>query len=111
MVPVRAPRTDPAAVAAAALLGCRTGATAAEVRAAYRRTLLAGRPDLGTADALWLERVRGARDLLLDAAAPDRRRRPRDRAGDAAPPEAFRALRRAAWGLVDDGPPAVDLRL
>ena len=99
---------DTSAEQAAALLGCRPGGTAREVRAAYRRTLRVARPDTGGADGAWLTRVQAARDLLLSCAAPERRRRDRTAAPAVRAPA---ALRRSTW-LADDAPRhAVDLRL
>ena len=93
---------------AAALLGCRVGATGREVRAAYRATLRAGRPDLGGSDAAWLQRVQAARDLLLADAAPERRRR--DRAGGEGP-RSYLPLRRSTWTVEAPRGPRVDVRL
>lgn len=95
-------------VAAETLLGCRRGATRAEVQGAYRSALLRERPDLGAVDGAWLTRVQAARDLLLSMAPPDRRRRAR-RAP--MPPSAYLPLRRSAWGLVDEPENRVELRL
>jgi hypothetical protein len=92
---------------AADLLGCRRDATAPEVKAAYRRALLAARPDTGWADADWLARVQAARDLLLHDSCGDRRRRGR---GSAAP-QAYVALRRTTWQPAEPPPRAIDLRL
>jgi len=95
-------------LAARALLDCRVGATAPEVRAAYRRALQRTRPDLGTEDGTLTTRLQSARDLLLRCAPPDRRRRPRP---TGAPPEAFVPLRRSAWGLVEEPASSVVARL
>ena len=94
--------------AAAALLGCRHGATRTEVQAAYRRTLHSARPDLGAVDGEWLPRVQAARELLLACAPPERRRRPRR---DASAPAAFLPLRRSAWGLVEKAASRLEIRL
>jgi hypothetical protein len=97
-----------ALAAARLLLRVRLGASSAEVRAGYRATLLALRPDLpGRVDGAVMQQVLDARDLLLRHAGTDRRRRPRPR--DAAPPPAAVVpLRRATWGLAetpaDSGP-------
>lgn len=93
---------------AKALLGCRPGATAREVRAAYRHTVRSGRPDTGGEDGAWLTRVQAARDVLLAGAAPDRRRRDRVRS---AGPGAYLPLRRATWTVEEPAGPRVDVRL
>ena len=77
---MRSARPDPAAEAATALaharelLDVRPGATAAEVMTAYRAAVKAARPDLGQTDTSWVPRIQAARDLLIQAAEPDRRR-------------------------------------
>ena len=96
-------------LAARGLLDCRAGATAPEVRAAYRRTLQRTRPDLGTDDGTLTARLQQARDLLLVHAPPDRRRRPR--AARDLTPAAYVPLRRAAWGLVEEPTSSVVARL
>lgn len=96
-------------VAAARLvLGCRPGASRAEVMSAYRSAVRRLRPDLGAPDAPRPEALQVARDLLLAVAGPDRRRRQRDRhvAG-----RDMTAYRRSRWGLLDDTESAVDRRI
>lgn len=88
-------------------LTCRPGATEAEVRAAYRAALRRARPDLDGVDGEWVVRVQAARDALLRAAGPERRRRPR-RAGS---PAAYLPLRRSTWQLPEQAPAAFDVRL
>ena len=95
-------------LAARALLDCLVGATAPEVRTAYRRALQRTRPDLGTEDGTLTTRLQSARDLLLTQAPPDRRRRPRS---PDATPAAYVPLRRAAWGLVEEPASSVVARL
>jgi len=95
-------------LAARALLDCRAGATAPEVRQAYRRALQRTRPDLGTDDGTLTVRLQAARDVLLAQAPPDRRRRPRS---SDAPSDAFVPLRRAVWGLVEEPSASVVARL
>ena len=91
------------------LLGCRPGASAREVRAAYRRAVREVRPDVGGVDGTWLTTAQGARDLLLRTAGPDRRRRERT-AGTGV--EVVSALRRRSRWLPAPQPrPEVDLRL
>ncbi len=92
---------------AAATLGCRVGTPAREVRAAYRRVVHAGRPDLGNADGAWLSAVQEARDVLVACARPDRRRRERSTGAS----RAFIPMRRSTW-LPDARPRSeLDLRL
>ena len=95
-------------LAAAVLLGCRADAPPAEVRAAYRRALKRDRPDLGAVDGTWTVQVQRARDVLLAADCPDRRRRARRPAG---PPGLYEPLRKAAWGLAEEPASSVDVRL
>ncbi len=94
--------------AAETLLGCRRGATRAEVQAAYRRTLHKERPDLGGVDGARVRELQAARDLLLAFAPPDRRRRVRQEAGS---PASYLPMRRAVWGLVDEQDSRLELRL
>jgi uncharacterized protein (DUF1800 family) len=96
-------------VAAARLvLGCRAGASRAEVMAAYRDAVRRLRPDLGAPDAPRPAALQAARDLLLAVAGTDRRRRPREQhvAG-----RDMTAYRRSRWGLVDEKDSAVDRRI
>jgi len=97
--------------AAQDVLECRPGATAREVRAAYRRLLRVARPDTGGAGADWLARVQAARDVLLPGAAPDRRRRDRRDRGGPTGPSGYVALRRSTWAPADRPAHLVDLRL
>ena len=99
---------DPETDAAARLLGCREGATGAEVRAAFRRRVKDVRPDLGGVEGDLVVRLQGARDVLIAAAPPDRRRRARR---DAGPPSSYLPLRRSVWGLAEPAPPSVEVRL
>jgi hypothetical protein len=94
--------------AAESLLGCRRGASRAEVQAAYRRALHRERPDLGAVDGEWVTRVQSARDLLLACAPPDRRRRPRR---EAAPASSYLPLRRSSWGLTPERDSRIEVRL
>ena len=100
------PEPDPAA--AALLLGCREGATGAEVRAAFRQRVKAVRPDLGGVEGDLVVRLQDARDVLIAQAPPDRRRRARR---DAGPPASYLPLRRATWGLADGPAPSLEVRL
>ena len=94
--------------AAETLLGCRRGATWGEVHAAYRRTLLEDRPDLGQVDGARLREVQAARDLLLACAPVDRRRRARRTGSNAA---SYLPMRRSVWGLVVEPESRLELRL
>ena len=94
--------------AAESLLGCRRGATRAEVQAAYRRALHRERPDLGAVDGEWVTRMQAARDLLLACAPPDRRRRARR---DPTPPSSYLPRRRASWGLAPERDSRLEMRL
>ena len=98
---------SPDRLAAAALLGCRPDASAQEVKAAYRRALHRDRPDLDAVDGEWTVRLQRARDLLLTAARPDRRRRARR----PEVPADFLPLRRSVWGLTEEPAPSVEVRL
>lgn len=100
------PAADPSA--AARLLGCRAGATSAEVRAAFRRSVKAMRPDLGGVEGDLVVQLQGARDVLIALAPPDRRRRARR---DVDPPSSYVPLRRSVWGLVEQPAPSVEVRL
>lgn len=89
------------------ILGCRRGASAREIRVAYRRAVKEGRPDTGAEDGAWLTTVQAAREVLLRNAGPDRRRR--ERTAGAVVDHVRR--RRSTW-VPDDRPrPAIDLRL
>lgn len=101
-------RLDLDVAAAESLLGCRAGARRAEVQTAYRRTLLRGRPDLGSADGAWTVRVQAARDLLLAWCPPERRRVPR-REQDSG--ESWAPRRRATWGQGREPGSQVDVLL
>ena len=90
------------------LLGCRSGASADEVRQAYRQALFRTRPDLGAASGDWVVELQFARDLLLAAAPPDRRRRPRR--GPASVSQSL-VRRRATWGLTEPADSSVDVRI
>ena len=98
----------PDASAAARLLGCREGATGAEVRAAFRARVKAVRPDLGGVEGDLVVELQGARDVLIAVAPPDRRRRARR---DAGTPSSWLPLRRSAWGLAEPAAPSVEVRL
>ncbi|MDP9406926.1 MAG: hypothetical protein M3P95_03285 [Actinomycetota bacterium] len=101
-------RLDLDVAAAESLLGCRAGVQRAEVQTAYRRTLLRGRPDLGTADGEWTVRVQAARDLLLTWCPPERRRSRRREQGAG---ESWVPRRRATWGYTRQPGGIVDVRL
>ncbi len=95
---------------ALALLGTRPGACAAEVSRAYRHTLRRERPDLpGRVDGTFLARARKARDVLLQVAGPDRRRRRRTPAARPAP--TVRLLRQATWRPEAEAPATFDTLL
>ncbi len=100
------PESDP--TAAARLLGCREGATSAEVRAAFRDRVKALRPDLGGVEGDLVVRLQDARDVLVAQAPPDRRRRARREAGS---PASYVPLRRATWGLAERPAPSLEVRL
>ena len=93
---------------AARLLGCRAGATGAEVRAAFRDRVKALRPDLGGVEGDVVVQLQGARDVLVQLAPPDRRRRTRR---DAGPPSSYVPLRRSTWGLGEQAAPSLEVRL
>ena len=99
---------EPDLTAAARLLGCREGATSAEVRTAFRSRVKAVRPDLGGVGGDLVVRLQDARDVLIAQAPPDRRRRARRGAG---PPSSYLPLRRATWGLAEPPAPSLELRL
>src|SRR5690242_13446066 len=110
---MRSARPDPAADTAAALdrarelLDVRPGASMAEVTAAYRAAVKAARPDLGRTDTDWVPRMQRARDLLLQAAEPDRRRRRRD----ARTLREVIPLRRSTWTQQPPSAPSMKIDL
>ena len=110
---MRPARPDPAAEAAAALaaarelLDVRPGASVAEVTAAYRKAVKAARPDLGLTDTSWMPRMQQARDLLMRAAEPDRRR---SRRGERSLREVL-PLRRSTWAQQPPSAPSVKIDL
>lgn len=109
---MRSARPDPAAHAAALthardLLGVRPGATVAEVYAAFRAAVKAARPDLGHTDTDWVPRMQQARDLLVQAAEPDRRRA---RRGERSLREVL-PLRRSTWAQQPPSSPSMKIDL
>jgi hypothetical protein len=109
---MRPARPDPAADAAALaaareLLDVRAGASVAEVTAAYRKAVKAARPDLGLTDSSWVPRMQQARDLLMQAAEPDRRR---GRRGERTLREVL-PLRRSTWTQQPPSSPSMKIDL
>ena len=109
---MRPARPDPAADAAALaaareLLDVRAGASVAEVTAAYRKAVKAARPDLGLTDTSWIPRMQQARELLMQAAEPDRRR---GRRGERTLREVL-PLRRSTWTHQPPSSPSMKIDL
>lgn len=92
--------------AALALLGLRPGACVDEVRRAFRSAVRKHRPDLGQCDGDWVAAVTAARDTLLRAAGPDRRRR-----RGTAVAGTSTLFRRATWRPDAPDRPTLDLTL
>jgi len=109
---MRSARPDPTAEAAALahareLLDVRAGATVAEVYAAFRAAVKAARPDLGHTETDWVPRMQQARDLLVQAAEPDRRR---SRRGERSLREVL-PLRRSTWAQQPPSAPSLKIDL